>query len=542
MYADTLICSNNLFTGCGSTAYPGSFALRNGRIVVVGAKRDMQKATGPDTRIIDFDDAFICPGFHDAHMHFFHSALYASPAALTYRGTSERDYVEALAPLAARRPTGWLLAQGWRDTGWNPPRQPTKASLDTAYPNRPVALYSGDAHTLWMNSCALRELGISEASAPVPGGSYDRGDSEGNLTGIVREAAAMALMPRIVASFPPSELEDAYRSFLRHLAACGITSVCDLSLTAEPGLDFVRDDIFARLLEREELTCRIHMFPTLTEDESRMAYMRKTYTGERLSVCGFKQFFDGVSSQHTAWLQAPYRNARFEHDCGRPTIDPARMRRLVLRAHREGLPVRIHAIGDQAIHTALDIFQEARSLWGPLPPGRRHCIEHLENFQPGDIARMAFTDTVASVQPMHITLDPGSPEADLGSARTPFMWPFSALLESGALLAFGSDSPVVDVDPRAGLYTAVTRKGIHGKQPRCSWLPNERIGMADAIRAYTLGSACACGKAAELGTLEVGKFADFVVFDRNLLTCTDDDILEAQVLATYVDGQQVYGL
>jgi len=473
-------------------------------------------------------------------MHFFHSALYASPAALRYRGSSERDCIEALAPLAARRPgDSWLLSQGWRDACWTPPQPPTKASLDAAYPDRPVALYSGDAHTLWMNNRALSELGITEESTSPPGGAYDR-DSAGMLTGIVRESAAMALMPRIVASFSQTEIEDAYRSFLHHLAEHGVTSVCDLSLTAEPELDFVRDDIFSHLLDRGELTCRIHMFPTLAEDGERMRGMHRAYTGDRLRVCGFKQFFDGVSSQHTAWLQDPYDNARFEGDCGRPTIDPERMRGLVLHAHREGWPVRIHAIGDQAIHTALDIFQEARSLWGPLPGEKRHCLEHLENFQPDDIARMALTDTVASVQPMHIALDPGSPEADLGPQRTPFMWPFSKLLETGTALAFGSDSPVVDIDPLAGIYTAVTRMGMPDAAPYCSWMPHERIRIADAIRAYTLGSAYACGRASELGTLEAGKFADFVVFDKNLINCKGTDILEAELLATYVGGQQVY--
>lgn len=530
-----------LFTGLGDEALPGSFSVENGRFTSVGAYEDADAlSTRSGASVVDLGDAFVCAGFHDSHLHFFHSALYSSPLALHCRGKNEQDCVDALAPLAARRPeTGWLLAQGWRQPHWDPPTTPSKRSLDAAYPDRPVAMYSGDAHTLWLNSKAIEELGLSDDSAAPEGGSYDR-DENGRLTGIVREAAAMALMPRIVASFRTEELLDAYRGFLAKLAENGVTSVCDMSLMAAPGLDFVRDDLFAELLAREELTCRIHLFPTLLEDRSRLHDLQESLASDRLRACGFKQFFDGVSSQHTAWVNEPYSNARFEGDCGRPTVDPSIMRDLVLAACAEGQAVRVHAIGDEAIHVILDIFEEGLDAFGPLPEGRRHCIEHLENFQPDDIGRLAKLNVVAAVQPMHITLDPGAPEADLGADRVPYMWPFASLLESGATLAFGTDSPVADIDPRAGLYTAITRKTIPEGNPAEGWVPREKIGAADALRAYTLGSACAAGRERELGTIEAGKLADFVVIDRDLASCDPELILDARVAATYVGGACVY--
>jgi predicted amidohydrolase YtcJ len=539
MFADTIVCTTRLFTGLEPSARPGAFAVIGERIVAVGTLDRLQELRGPQTSLVDFGDAFVCAGLHDSHVHFFHSALYESPFALRYQGTSEQDCVDALAPLAARRPTGsWLLTQGWREAHWTPATTPSKQSLDAAYPDRPVAMYSGDAHTLWLNSCALSALEIDESSEAPAGGTYDK-DAQGHLTGIVREAAAMALMPRIVASFSPDDLETAYRGFLRKLASQGITSVCDLSLMAAPGLDFVRDDIFASLLQQGQLTCRVNLFPTLLDDMSRLDDLQRAYTGTRLRACGFKQFFDGVSSQHTAWLAHPYANAHFDDDCGRPTIDPAHLRTLVLAAHNAGQAVRIHAIGDQAIHAALDIFEEARAQYGPLPAGRHHCLEHLENFQPDDIARLAQLDVVAAVQPMHITLDPGAPEADLGAARVPYMWPFATLLADGTTLAFGTDSPVCDTDPRCGLYTAITRKTIPEGMPAGGWLPEERIGNAEALRAYTLGSACACGRADELGTIETGKLADFAVFDTDLSACSADEVLKAGVVATWLGGEKV---
>ena len=273
---------------------------------------------------------------------------------------------------------------------------------------------------------------------------------------------------------------------------------------------------------------------------SRFETMRATYTNPRLQTPGFKQFFDGVSSQHTAWVKEPYSNATTPDDCGRPTVDPAIMRERVLAAARKGYPVRIHTIGDEAIHVALDIFQEAQEMYGKLPDGEHNCLEHLENFQPDDIARVAQLDVVAAVQPPHMTLDPGGPEADLGEDRVPFMWPFKTLLADGATLAFGTDSPVVDVNSMDVIYSAATRQDPTTHLPKGGWLPTERISRADTLRAYIIGSAAAAGRASELGTLEAGKFADLVVLDTNLLTCADEDIQRTSVLSTIVGGEVVY--
>ena len=533
--ADLILASSAVFKGTESAPEPGVVAIAGDRVLWVGDADEMPAGLrGPRTREEDWGDALIMPGFHDAHLHFFHSALYLSPLAERFVGENEADAVARLAPLAARRPQGsWLLAQGWRDYLWEPPVMPSRASLDAAYPDRPVAMYSGDAHTLWLNSCALDRLGITEESEPPAGGSYDK-DEEGRLTGIVREAAAMELMPRIVAEFSPAELLDAYRSFLGHLNEHGVTAVCDVSLMAMPGLDFVRDDLFAALEEAGELTVRVSMFPTLLADRGRLADLQARHTGPLLGAQGFKQFFDGVSSQHTAWVHDPYENARFEGDNGRPTVEAEVMEALVAPAAAEGHAVRVHAIGDEAIHQCIDIFERH-----PVA-GAHHTIEHLENFQPDDIARLAQAGIVASVQPRHITLDPGGPERDLGPERVPYMWPFRTLIDSGATLAFGTDSPVTAIDPIDAVYTAVTRQDADTHEPAGGWLPEERITLAEALQAYTQGSAVAAQREEDLGTLEPGKFADIVVLSPNPFALPDDDLQQAKVQATYVGGKKVY--
>ena len=545
MRIDLIIESRNVFTGTDGTARPAAIAIADDRIAAVGPREDVRafalemNAGGPAPEVRDFGDALVVPGFHDSHLHFFHSAVYASPLATMFLGENEADCVARMQAFAEQRPSGWLLAQGWREYRWDPPVLPSKHSLDEAFPTRPVALYSGDAHTLWLNSAALAALGLTRDSVPPAGGSYDR-DEAGELTGIVREAAAMELMPQIMGSFTDDEVASAYRGFFARLAENGVTSVCDMSLMAHPGLDFIRDDVHAALLERGELTARVHLFPTLLDDMCRFETMRARYTGPYLQAPGFKQFFDGVSSQHTAWVTEPYANARVEGDCGRPTVDAAVMRSYVLAAAEQGYPVRIHTIGDAAIHAALDIFEEARAKFGPLPEGRRNCLEHLENFLPEDLDRLAELQVVAAVQPPHMTLDPGGPERDLGPERVRFMWPFRTLLDRSTVLAFGTDSPVVDVNSMDVLYSAVSRRDPGTHEPAGGWLPDERIGMAEALRAYTQGSAAAAGRRRELGTLEVGKLADLAVLDRNLLACDADDIQKTKVLATFMGGTCVF--
>ncbi len=459
---------------------------------------------------------------------------------LMYMGKNEAELVERTKEFAAGLPDdAWVVTQGWRDYRWDPPVPPTKKSIDEAFPNRPCAMYSGDAHTLWFNSRALEELGITRDSVPPKGGSYDK-DENGELTGIVREAAAMELLPRVLGWLSDERIQQAYADQMARMAEQGITSICDMSLMPHPGCDFIRDDVYEALANDGRLTLRAHMFPTLLEDQSRLEEMQARYAesgafGGLLRAPGFKQFFDGVSSQHTAWVHDPYTNARFEGDCGRPTVAAEAMEKLVAPAAAEGSPVRIHAIGDEAIHRCLDIFEAH-----PIAASARHTIEHLENFQPDDIARLARANVIASVQPRHITLDPGGPERDLGPERVPYMWPFRTLLDSGATLAFGTDSPVTDIDPVDAVYTAVTRRDADTHEPLEGWLPEERITLAEALRAYTAGSAAAAQRADELGQLAPGMFADLVVLSPNPFMLAPEDIQQAKVQATYVAGKKVY--
>lgn len=543
-HVDYIVTSKRVFTSAvgDDAARPLAFAVVGDRIEFMGTPADVIAACAPGTPVLDFGDAFICPGFHDAHLHFFHTALGASPYLLMHMGESEAELVARTVEFAAGLPNhAWVVTQGWRDYRWDPPVPPTKRSLDEAFPTRPCVMYSGDGHTLWMNTCALEALGVTRDSVPPQGGSYDR-DENGELTGIIREAAAMELLPRCLEWLTEDDIARAYEDQMTRMAEQGITSICDMALMPHPGCDFIRDDVYEKLSREGKLTLRVHMYPTLLDDQSRLEDLQDRYAGDEfplLRAPGFKQFFDGVSSQHTAWLTEPYTNARFDGDCGRPTVPTDHMRELVLAAAERGHSVRIHTIGDRAIHEALDIFEEALAWYGASMQGR-NTLEHLENLLPEDIDRLADLGVLASSQPGHITLDPGGPERDLGPERSRIMWSFATYTARGVEQAFGTDSPITAVTSMDVLYCAVTRQDPFTHEPSGGWLPSERISAADALRIYTAGSAAAVGREHELGQIAPGYLADFVVLDRDITVCDPEEIQSAQVLVTYVGGQRVY--
>ena len=540
--ADYIVRSQRVFTSAPgvASARPLAFAVAADRIAYVDEFDRVQAEAGPGTSVVDLGDALVCPGFHDAHLHFFHTALGSSPYMLMDMGKSEADLVAKTRAFAASLPDdAWVITQGWRDYRWDPPVPPTKRSLDEAFPDRPCAMYSGDGHTMWLNSRALELVGITRDSVPPQGGAYDK-DQDGELTGIVREAAAMQLLPRMLEWISPERIEHVYADQMARMAQQGITSICDMSLMPLPGLDFIREDIYEALESRDQLTLRAHLFPTLLDDQSRLEAMQDRYRESALlRAPGFKQFFDGVSSQHTAYLTDPYTNPHFPGDRGRLTVPAEKMRAMVLAAAERGHAVRIHTIGDGAIHEALDIFEEARRRFG-APTQGRNTLEHLENLLPDDIDRLRELGVLASSQPCHITLDPGGPERDLGPERSRIMWPFATYLARGVDQAFGTDSPITPVTSMNVLYTAVTRQDPFTHEPAGGWLPGERICAADTVRIYTAGSAAACGRERELGQIAPGMLADFIVLDRDITACGPQEIQSAQVLTTYVGGRQVF--
>ena len=517
-----------------------AFAVRDSRILEIEKPSEILFNFEPEHEVIDFGEKFVCPGFHDAHLHFFHTALLNSPYMFFCIGESEADLVAKTVEFAEGLPEdAWVVTQGWRYYRWSPAVYPSKRSIDDAFPNRPCVMYSGDGHTLWLNTCAMEKLDIIN-NVNYLGKPGIEVDENGDLTGVFHEAAAMELLPKCLRWLSDEQLVSAYENQMQNMAAIGITSICDMSLMPKEGCDFIRDDVYDALDEAGKLKLRVHMFPTLLDNQTRFFELQSKYSNnDYLYAPAFKQFFDGVSSEHTARLTQDYTNARFPGDRGELIVPIVQMRKLVLAASKNGVATRIHTIGDGAIHVALGIYEEAIATYGQ-PSSGRYTLEHLENLLAEDIGKLAELGVVASSQPCHITLDPGGPEKDLGEDRAKLMWPFKTFEESGITQAFGTDSPITGVEPMNVLYAAVTRKDPHTHEPDGGWHPEQCISIANALQNYTLGSAIAAGNEANIGTLEPGKFADFVVLDQNLLAIDPEEIQQTKVLATYLGGECVY--
>lgn len=530
----TVVTSQHVFVSEARPDEPLAVVIRDGRVEALAPREAARGLAVEGAQVRDFGEALVCPGLCDAHQHVLHTALFPSRLADRYAGASEADCVAHLQAFAEGHPTGWLISQGWRSALWDPPVPPTHASLDVAFPTRLVAMCSGDLHTLWLNSAAMRELGLTDETEPPAGGILDR-DADGHLTGVFREAAGMAYTARVFAHLDQGQLEGIYRDHFQNLLAQGVTTVCDMALSAVPGADNVREDLYEDLLAQGRLPLRVSMFPQLVGDFDRIEGLQARLAGPLLRAPGMKQFFDGVSSAHTAWLTDPYANPYFPGDCGRPTIEASCMRDLVLAAAERHIAVRIHCIGDRAIGEAAGIFREAHERYG-APAQGANSLEHIENLLPGQVEALRQAHLVASVQPQHIVIDFDQPARDLGEGRASFMWPFASYRRSGVPMAFGTDAPCVPPLAMEVLSCAVTREDPASNQPAGGWLPEERIGMPAALAAYTRGGALVSGHAGDLGTLEPGMGADLAVFDRNLMAADPEQIQGVRCLATYVNG------
>lgn len=534
MQADYIIKSNHIFSGNSKGKFSGIVAIKDEKIVYCGSDHSVIEN---DAQILDYSEQTVLPGFIDAHAHVYMSVLQYTGEVGVISGTSEEACVqEALAYAKNSLDSEWIVTSGWYLPMWEKQVLPTKESLDKAFPNRAVAMMSGDGHTMWLNSKALEKLGITKESIPPEGGSYEK-NANGELTGVLYETAGFKASIEILES-KKKNANSAYKKFLDHLAKNGVTGICDVSAMAVEGADQINSEIYKDLLERDELTARIYMFPTITDNLNRPMELRKEYSNSFLQFAGVKQFFDGVSSTHTAYLLEPYSNAYFERDCGKPVIETTRIEKYILSAIENDMNIKLHTIGDKAIHLALDYFEKAEKIYGKKTC-LHHSLEHLENIEEQDIRRLAELNIIASMQPGHALIDPEGIERDLGLERTKQMWAYRQMLDNGVTIAFGTDSPIIDTIPLLTIYYAVTRQNVDGL-PKGGWEPHQKITLAEALIAHTAGAAASCGRIEDVGTLEAGKLADIIILDKNIFEIDAKELLKTNVIRTIVNGRTIY--
>ena len=533
--ADLIISGGAVFNGLEDAPQPGAVAVRGCRIVALGSRDDLTALIGPETKVHHFDDQLIIPGFHDFHVHLQVGSLGKRAAAL-HEARSEEEAAQWTAAHALEHPDHeWIVGFGWHHYRWADKKLPTRQSLDRVLPDRPAFLVNMTGHGAWVNSKALEICGIDHLTPDPEFGRIDR--EEGNFPSGYLFETALALAAEKALALPARTRRELFQGFLEEAARYGVTSLNDIQPL--PGVCLDDSETYAQFEAEGRLTVRIHLESALGPDLATAEGLQKKYRSEKLRYCGLKQFLDGIVSTHTAYLLEPYAD---RPDYRGSTLTPEdRIRDWAVAADGQGHRLRLHAVGDAAVRLALDIYAEARRVNGLRDA--RHAIEHLEVTDPRDLPRLGELGVVASLQPEHLAVTPLFKDnpfpLHLGPRREPYFWVNQSLVKAGARIAYGTDYPVTALNPFPAIYRAVTRLHDDGR-PEGGWNPREKVTLAQALSAYTRGSAYASFREHDLGTLEVGKLADLVVVDRNLFAVKSEEIREAKAILTVFDGRVIH--
>jgi predicted amidohydrolase YtcJ len=530
--ATLLLINGNIWTGNSRQPHAQAIAIAGNRIAAVGATDEILRWKQPGTQVADLQGHLVLPGFDDAHVHFYFGGANLTGPQLRY-AKSGREMREMLAAFATHVPRGrWITGGNWDHENWNPPQLPDRKLIDGVTKDWPVFLKRIDGHISLANSVALELAGIGPNTPNPPGGIIVR-DAAGNPTGILKDAA-QSLVERMIP--PPSEeqIVSALEAAQAYANSQGVTSVQDMSCAP----DVFR--AYQTMLRSGRLHVRVACAQPLVSwrrlaDVGVMADFGTAW----LHIGGVKGFADGSLGAGTAWFFKPYADA--PSNSGIPSDElsnPARMWNNIEAADKAGLQIHIHAIGDRANHTILDFYERLEQEHGPRD--RRLRIEHAQHLLPEDIPRFAKLHVIASMQPYHCIDDGRWAEQRIGHERAKTSYAFRSLLDSGAMLAFGSDWDVAPMDVMKGIYAAVTRRTLDGKHPE-GWIPEQKISVEEAVRAYTLGSAYASFDESIKGTIEPGKLADLAVISDDIFTIDPVKIFDAKVLATIFNGTIVSG-
>ncbi|MFJ7855731.1 amidohydrolase [Peribacillus frigoritolerans] len=531
--ADIVLSSDAIFTGLTHEPTSGAIAILGDKILSVGSKAEIEPFIGSGTKVFNYGNQLIMPGFHDFHLHIMFSALSLTSINL-FEVRSAQEVAAKVLEFSKECPEeGWIIGMQWDAGYWHDKQEPHYRILDAVIPDRPVVLFHAEGHYTWVNSKAMELAGVTEEIRDPDFGRYER-DKNGLLTGILYEEAQQIVLKEAL-RLTQNKKETILKEFLRLLSQYGITSVNDLFAPID---DFLQDyDLFEKLDKQGELTTRFHITPELDGNLDKAQILRNKYVSKKLQFSGLKQFVDGTVTGHTAYFLNPYSDQL--DICGHPALDPEVLIDRVVKADELGFRIRFHAIGDAAIRLALDAFEEAVRNNGKRDS--RHTVEHIEVIDSDDIERFSKLGVIASMQPDHMAASSREVYTSIiGPEREKNVFLTKSLLNTGASLALGTDFPVsISLNPMRQIYTAITRVDSSG-DPQNTWHPGQKLTLAEALQAYTYGSAHGCFREHELGTIEEGKLADLVVLDRNLFDIPESEVLETKVELTINDGKVVY--
>ena len=542
--ADTVLIHARVYTVNAKQPWAEAIAIRRDKIVAVGSSKEIEPYRGRATKVIDAGNRLVLPGFTDCHIHFLDGSLSLQRVHLDdAKDIPEiQRRVKAFADAHPNQP--WVRGRGWTYPSVGPTNLPDKKYLDEVIPDRPVYLEAFDGHTWWANSKALQLAGITRETPNPPGGEIVRDPKTGEATGAIKEDAADAVMMRAIP--PPSREETlaAYRAGFKEANRAGLVRVHGAGGVGVTISDLKSVDALEELRKSGELTLRMYLAyrvdpPTITPSQfQEIEEARRRYHDEWISAGAVKFFMDGVVESHTAAMLAPYSDdPKFT---GNLLWDPDTYKRLVVELDKRNIQIFTHAIGDRAVRLTLDAYENAAKMNGTHD--RRHRIEHIETITADDIPRFGKLGVMASFQPLHAYPDENTLQVwarNAGLERAQRGWAWRSVERSGGVLAFGSDWPIVTLNPWEGVQNALTRQTTEGNPPE-GFVPKERISLEDAIRGYTLGAAIAGHREQAEGSLEPGKLADLIIVSQDLFKIEPSEIGKTQVLLTMVGGRVVY--
>jgi len=507
-----------------------AIAIAGNRIVAVGASQQLRPLAGPKTRLVDARGKSVLPGFNDSHVHWLSGGFSITNVDLR-DAASPAEFSRRIGDYTKKLPKGrWILGGDWDHEKWPGTPLPTKELVDAVTPDHPVFVNRTDGHMALANSAALRLAKVTRDTKDVPGGLIVR-DTKGEPTGILKDAA-MNLVELVI---PPRSWDENHAAALaatEFAARLGVTSIQDMSAGDDVGL-------YQYMLEHGELKTRIYAVRSIVSwDVLGKAGVRAAFGNDWLRIGSLKGFADGSLGSMTAFFFEPFSDAPGNRGLLFDQMLPEGiMLRRVEGADKSGLQVMIHAIGDEANKIILDLFQEAAAKNGARD--RRFRIEHAQHLRPGEIKRFGSQRVIASMQPYHCADDGRWCDKRIGPERAKGTYAFRSLLDSGAVLALGTDWTVAPLNPMETLKAAVTRQTLDGKH-RDGWVPEQKISLEEAIRAYTAGSAYAEFQDRVKGSLTPGKLADLVMLDRDIFKVDPSAVDQVKVDLTIVDGRVVY--
>ncbi|PYU80219.1 MAG: amidohydrolase [Acidobacteria bacterium] len=535
--ADIIVVHGHVYTENPKQPWAQAVAIYRGKIVAVGDDPEIERRRGMGTKVINAGGKLVLPGIVDCHVHFLDGSL--SLGRVNLEGSKDpADIQKRLREYAAQRPgDDWILGRGWNYAMFGPEALPHKKYLDEIFPSRPVFLEGYDGHTYWANSKALVLAGITRDTPDPPNGTIVRDPKTGEATGALKESA-QGLVAKIIPK--PSRVEQllALRAGMKWANEHGITRV------HSAGQDFEALDLFDEMRHRGDLSVRMYIAYFLNPPELRprdldaIDHARKKFHDDWIDADAVKFMVDGVVESHTAAMLEPYSDDPSLK--GKLFWEPANYKAAVAELDKHGLQLLTHAIGDYGVRTALDAYENAvtRNHKGD----RRPRVEHIETIAASDIPRFSKLGVVASMQPLHSYPDSDTLEVwarNAGPDRASRAWAWKSISDAGGRLAFGSDWPVVTLNPWEGVQTAVTRQTSEGK-PEAGFVPEQRLTVAEAIEGYTLGAAFAGRREKSEGSLEIGKLADLIILSQNIFDVNPHKIDATKVVTTIVGGRVVY--